>query len=351
MDIANKANVNGVISRDDLDRYYIEECLSPSEAVALEKKFSVESFSIDLTEDPVWVDLTSIKVYLTDMRRLLKEKPPLSADEERELSYLVLNSEDRFTKIQARNVLVERNLPFAFWMAKKFEHRVTSSVGFEDLIQTCNQGLVEAAEVYDGTKGTRFTTYAYWWLLSSVHRCLVDKGYAVKIPARYPARFNHLKTAEDIVLERLKGVAPIEEVVKEHNRLFPTDTLSVPLAKEILTLYPSAVSLEEPLFDDGEEKTRKDFIRTDDVPTIEEDTEISIRKEVLLQLIDTVLTENEKTVIKARYNLDNDVEEKQRVIAERMGVKPQRVQQLQKRAEEKLYQAMKKINFNEMLML
>lgn len=349
MSMSNLTDTGKVISRDELDQYYIEEGLTPSEAVELEKKFSVKSFRIDLSEDPVWVDLTSIKVYLRDMRNLLKENPPLTAQEERDLSRIILNPKsDKFSKIQARNTLVERNLPFAFWMAQRFQNRVTPSFSFEDLIQTCNQGLVEAAETYDGTKDTKFCSYAYWWLLSSVHRALVDRGYAVKIPARYPARFNHLKTAEDIVSERLQGPAPIEEIVKEHNRLYATDALSLQLASEILTLYPATVSLEEPIFEEGHDKTPKDLLLSDE-PSPEELAEVGSRKELLLHLIDTVLTPNERAVIKARYNLDTNVEEKQRVIAERLGVKPQRVQQLQKQAEAKLLKAMKAINFEEML--
>lgn len=349
MDIANKADANGVISRDDFDQYFIEESLLPSEAVELEKKFSVAKFTIDLKEDPVWVDLTSIKVYLNDMRNLLKENPPLTACEERDLSYIVLHTKkEDFDHIQARNTLVERNLPFAYWMAKKFEHRVTSSLDFMDLIQESNLGLTEAAETYDGTKETRFTTYAYWWILSSIHRALVKKGYAMQIPARYPARYNHLRTAQDNVYERLQGLAPLEEVVKEHNKLFPTDPLSLQLASEILRLYPNAESLDEPIFDDNEDRDQGFFLESE--LSTEEIVEEQARRRLFIHLVRTELTDKERIVIEERYGLNNGgVEMLQRTLADKLGVKPQRISALQKSAEEKLARAMKKVHFEELL--
>lgn len=354
----NSVRANKFVSREEFDAYFIDEGLLPSEAIELEKRFTVEKFKVELKEEPVWADLTSLKVYLADMRDLLKNNPPLTVDEERELSYIVLNSKkNSFEYIQARNTLVERNLPFAYWMAKKFQHRVTNSVGFEDLIQVCNKGLINAAESFDGTKEARFTSYAYWWILSSVHRTLSHEAYTIKVPDRYLARFNRLKIAEDAVKERLgQDNVPVEEVIEEHNRRFYKDALSLQLGKEIMALRPTAISLDEQIsysdkgVHDETEKTWEDSDMLTTSESLESIIEDNVCKEILLNLVMSVLNENERTVIMSCYGLNNGgVALKQRTVADRLGISPQRVSMIQKTAEAKLKKAMTKIHFEEML--
>lgn len=86
----------------------------------------------------------------------------LTDDEEVRLSAVILaGGKDA---IDARNKLVEANLPFVIKEAMKFS---TSEEIFADLIQAGNYGLVAAAERYDAAKCKgRFVSYA---------RCYVQK--------------------------------------------------------------------------------------------------------------------------------------------------------------------------------
>lgn len=339
---------DGIISRDDFDRHVLQEGLLPSEAVDLESKFSVEAVKTSWDDDkPYKGDLTTLKLY----RKEISKIPLLTPEEERSLSFLVHNAPDEFTRIQARNKLVEHNLQFALWMANRFQSRTSGSFGLEDLIQECNIGLTNAAELYDGSRGTRFCSYAYYCILSSITRSVAEKAYSVRVPALYPTKFNHLKVAQESAAELYGENVPVEEIVRECHRLFPGERISVQNAKEILSLFPSAISLESNLYvgeDDTYERRKEQVV--DGKPTAAERMESDTRKQVLLALVDSVLNEREKDVLMARFDLKNDSDEVAlRIIGERYSVTPERVRQILHRALGKLGREMERSGFSEML--
>ena len=77
---------------------------------------------------------------------------PLSEDEERH--YLTLAKEGN---LEARNVLIERNLRLVAHIMKKY---YTQASDQEDLISIGTIGLIKGIETFDGSKGARLATYA-----------------------------------------------------------------------------------------------------------------------------------------------------------------------------------------------
>ena len=77
---------------------------------------------------------------------------PLRTEEERE--YLA-----RYAKgdLEARNILIERNLRLVAHIIKKY---YTQSGDQEDLISIGTIGLIKAISSFDATKGARLATYA-----------------------------------------------------------------------------------------------------------------------------------------------------------------------------------------------
>lgn len=77
---------------------------------------------------------------------------PLSAEEERH--YLELSAQG---DLEARNVLIERNLRLVAHIMKKY---YTQTSDQEDLVSIGTIGLIKGITTFDPSKGARLATYA-----------------------------------------------------------------------------------------------------------------------------------------------------------------------------------------------
>ena len=98
--------------------------------------------------------------YLEEARTL----PPLTREEERALAVRA-----RAGDAAARDVLVRRNLPLVVAFARQ---QSRGGVRLDELVQEGNLGLLWAVEKFDPDAGTRFATYALWWIRAYVWRYL-----------------------------------------------------------------------------------------------------------------------------------------------------------------------------------
>ena len=111
-----------------------------------------------------------VKMYLKDIGRVKL----LSSDEEVEIAKRIAEGDT-----EARNLLVEANLRLVVSIAKRYIGR---GMGFLDLIQEGNAGLIKAVEKFDYTKGYKFSTYATWWIRQAITRALADQSRTIRIP-------------------------------------------------------------------------------------------------------------------------------------------------------------------------
>ena len=77
---------------------------------------------------------------------------PLSEQEERHYLNLAKSGD-----IDARNILIERNLRLVAHIMKKYYTQISDQ---EDLISIGTIGLIKGIESFDGSKGVRLATYA-----------------------------------------------------------------------------------------------------------------------------------------------------------------------------------------------
>src|SRR6185503_9544492 len=118
---------------------------------------------------PVHSDL---QVYL----KQINEVPLLSAIEERELGWRIINDNDH----AAKDLMVRANLRLVVSISKNYVHR---GLPLSDLIEEGNVGLIRAVEGFDPAQGARFSTYASWWIKQAIKRTLINAVQPIHIPA------------------------------------------------------------------------------------------------------------------------------------------------------------------------
>ncbi len=110
------------------------------------------------------------------IRRAAMEAPMLDAETERDYLRRIQETDDP----AAMNALLASHLRLVLSIAQKYTGR---GVVLEDLIAEGNLGLVEAARRFDPAKGTRFSTYAAWWVRALIRRFTIANRRIVGAPS------------------------------------------------------------------------------------------------------------------------------------------------------------------------
>jgi RNA polymerase sporulation-specific sigma factor len=198
---------------------------------------------------------------------------PLTAQEERH--YLALAAQG---DLEARNVLIERNLRLVAHIMKKY---YTQTADQEDLISIGTIGLIKGISTFDDSKGVRLATYAA--------RCVENE---ILMYFRSQRKSSQDVSLSDYIESGSDGAAlSLMDVVAEEGDLL--ETIS---DREMLRALERAVR--------------------------------------------ACLTEQEKQVIALRYGLGGKTPLRQREVADITGISRSYVSRIEKRALEKLRKAL-----------
>lgn len=113
---------------------------------------------------------------------------------------------------QALTKLVTANLKFVVYIAREYQDR---GLPLDELISEGNLGLLEAARRFDAERGTKFISYAVWWIRQAILRAIANHSRMVRLP------INHIWALQKVVmiiedLEQVLGRPPeLEEVAEK----------------------------------------------------------------------------------------------------------------------------------------
>jgi len=194
---------------------------------------------------------------------------PLTVQEEAE--YLKLMHGAKEEAVEARRVLIERNLRLVAHVAKRYQNSVQD---MEDLIATGAIGLIKAVDTFDETKGSRLATYAV--------RC-IDNELLMMFRAKK-------KTSREVSIFDPIGTD------KEGNEINLLDVLE------------------------------------QEQPDVVDRMELTERISKLPELLKECLTAREREILDMRYGLTSDREMTQREIGQKLRISRSYVSRIEKKA-------------------
>jgi RNA polymerase sigma-B factor len=225
----------------------------------------------------------------------------------------------RHGELDARDELVERFLPLARQLARRYQR---GNEPLDDLVQVASIGLVKAVDRYDPERGTAFSSYAVPTILGELKRYFRDSGWAVHVPRGMQERVMKVNNAI-AKLSRETGRSPTAADVAAE--IGETPELVVE-AMEASIAY-DAVSLDTPRSsedDDGD-------TYVDTMGAIDERFELVEYTSAIGPTM-RALPERDRLVLKLRFEDDLT----QLEIAERIGVSQMHVSRLIRRALKRL---------------
>ncbi len=214
---------------------------------------------------------------------------------------------------RAKRRFVETNLKLVIWVAKKH-----GGLPLADRIQAGNIGLMRAVDKFDHRRGTKFSTYAVWWIRQRITRTVADTSRIIRLPVHVTESLRKVERAR-LLAEFQDGHEPDADRVATLADLPPNrirKMLAVPedpllmgdpgIAKEVCTIV-----------DEG-------------TPSPEETAMVAQMKTLLGEQLDR-LEPRQATVLRQRFGIDCD-EHTLEEVGKEFGVTRERIRQIEAKA-------------------
>lgn len=232
------------------------------------------------------------------------------------------SKEDKELLILANKKLVYN---YSYYYYKAYKPRCLE---VDDLVQLGLGGLLKAAERFDLSRGTSFSTYAVPWIRQSITRGIQDMGDIVRIPTHMYEKINKLTRLEK-KSESLYGYINDDYIIEEMD-----ETLEkIKNYRLVRYRFLKTPSLDIKVGEDGDTNL-KEFIEDPQV-NIEQEYEINNLKALINRELNK-LDDREKIIIKQRFGLDGYSPMTLEEVGKEFGVTRERIRQIENKVLKKL---------------
>ena len=278
---------------------------------------------------PAVVDDHGLSAYLEQIKKF----PVLTEEEEQRLVQDFVQNGN----LESAQKLITSHLRLAAKIALTYRRY---GLPMSDMISEANIGLMQAVKKFDPSKKVRLATYALWWIKAAIHDYILRSWSLVKIgtvAAQKKLFYNLNRIKARLGLYENKELEP--KVVKQIATELVVDEKDV---VEMNRRISGDKSLNVTVYQDDDDEREQIDMLSDSSQNIEgklaSKEEAFYRKKILLECLST-LNEREQYIIK--NHLLSDTPKTLDEIGAEFGISRERVRQIEKRAFEKLSEAVK----------
>jgi RNA polymerase primary sigma factor len=307
-------------------------------AAKMPRKLFLETFPSQETEER-WVDDTirhnagapwleafegAAGKVRENQRRLkrVEQETEMSVEELKSVARMLTMGEAKAR--QAKREMIEANLRLVISIAKKYTNR---GLGFLDLIQEGNIGLMKAVDKFEWRRGYKFSTYATWWIRQAITRSIADQARTIRIPVHMIETINKMMRVSRQIAQEI-GREPTPEELAQYLEM-PVDKV-----EQILEVAKEPVSLETPIGDE-EDSELGDFVEDENAEDPLDAAIGAALQEATLEVLEG-LTDREQKVLRMRFGIGMNTDHTLEEVGKQFGVTRERIRQIEAKALRKL---------------
>jgi len=227
---------------------------------------------------------------------------------------------------EAKNDMCRSNLRLVISVAKKYRNR---GIGFLDLIQEGNTGLMRAIDKFEYQRGFKFSTYAIWWIRQAITRSIAEQSRTIRIPVHMIDALSQIRNATRDIYQATGRQPGMHEIADATG-------MSIEEIRRTMVMGANPISLEHPI-GESEDGSFGELVADTSAERPEHSASNDLLKKEIGKLL-KVLTHREREIIKLRFGLENGYSYTLEEVGRIFQVSRERVRQIEQKAVEKLQQ-------------